>query len=157
MSLKKIEQVKGGKLFRIWDIIVYVLVVAVSVSLIVFFAVTRDNTELSGIVVTLKGKDVFTYDFIGESYEISSPQNVEITEENGDRIVVHVYDEEGYNDIEIDLNNDSVRVIAADCSYHKDCVYSLPMDSNSSVPIICTPHGLVIRPSEFVDDGIIII
>ena len=49
MSLKKIEQVKADKGFKIFDLIVYaVIIVSVAVAFTVLFTV-RDDSPLSGI------------------------------------------------------------------------------------------------------------
>lgn len=156
MSLKKIEQVREGKLFRTWDILIYALVIVVSVLLIIFFAVTRDNTQLTGIVISFKGRQAFTYDFNAGEYVVYLPENISIEEETEEKILLRVFDDDGFNDVEINLRNDSVRMVDADCSTHKDCTIMQPLTVNGSVPITCLPHGVVIRPLQFVDDGNII-
>ncbi len=157
MSLKKIDQVREGKLFRVWDILVYALVIVVSVVLIVVFTFTRDNTPLSGVIISYKGQTVFTYDFQNNKYEITSAEHITVVEDEADRLLVRFTCDEGFNDIEFDLDAVSVKVVDTDCSVHKDCLYSTPLTVNGSIPILCQPHGLVIRPLVVVDDGNIIV
>lgn len=157
MSLKKIEQVRGSKLFKVWDILVYALLIAAAVAMIIAFALTRDNTPLGGVVISYKGQDVFTCDFKQNKYDILSEANVEMLEDGGDRLVLKIHgDDDGYNVVEIDIAEKSAKVTDSNCSTHKDCVYSRPLTSNGSVPIVCTPHGLVVRPLIFIDSGDII-
>lgn len=157
MSLKKIEQVRASKLFRVWDILVYVLLIACAVAMIVAFTVTRDNTPLDGVVITYRGQDVFTCDFKQNKYEILSQSNVDVVEDEGDILSLKIHgDDDGYNVVEIDFAERTAKVTDANCSMHKDCVYSPELKTNGSVPIICTPHGLVVRPLVFIDSGDII-
>lgn len=157
MSLKKIEQVRGSKLFKIWDILVYALLIAVAVSLIIAFTVTRDDTPLGGVIITYKGQDVFTCNFDDDSYNILAAANVDLLKEGEDKLVLRVHgDDDGYNVVEINFAERSARVTDANCSTHRDCVYSRPLTTNGSVPIMCTPHGLVVRPLIFIDSGDII-
>ncbi len=72
MSLKKIEQVKADKGFKIFDLIVYaVIIVSVAVAFTVLFTV-RDDSPLSGIRVYAKGAAVFEYTFSDGKYNITN-------------------------------------------------------------------------------------
>ena len=125
--------------------------------MIVAFTVTRDNTPLDGVVITYRGLDVFTCDFKQNKYEILSQSNVEVLEDDGDILSLKIHgDDDGYNVVKIDFAERTAKVTDANCSMHKDCVYSPELKTNGSVPIICTPHGLVVRPLVFIDSGDII-
>lgn len=155
MSLKKIEQVKNGKWFKIWDLLVYGLLVGGIVALFIAFAFIGKGGELDGVAVNYKGDRVFTYNFTDGKYEIVAPAYIEVKEDGEDKLTFTFYTEgrTGYNDIEIDKKQKSVRVTASDCSTHKDCVYTPALGKSRSVPILCTPHALSIEPLEYIDDG----
>ena len=157
MSLKKIEQVKNSKWFKWWDLIIYGALTAIIVALILVFALSGKGGRIDGVSVSYKGEEVFTYSFSQDSYEIISPENIDIKEENGEGITLTFYTDgkSGFNTIEIDKKNKSVKVVASDCSWHKDCVYTAALNTSRSVPILCTPHALSIAPLKVYDDGTI--
>ena len=63
MSLKKIEQVKKDKGFKIFDLIIYgVIIITVAVLFIVVFT-TRNTDPLTGIKVYVNSEIVFEYEF----------------------------------------------------------------------------------------------
>ncbi len=93
MSLKKIEQVKADKGFKIWDLIIYG-VIAVLVAVLLTVAFTAFNHEpLTGIKIsagsrtTLRYTTVFEYEFGGEVKILSDTVSVE---EDGKGITVTV-------------------------------------------------------------------
>ena len=157
MSLKKIEQVKAGKWFKIWDLLVYGLIVGVIVALILVFAFVGKGGKLDGIIISYKGEQVLTYNFTENEYEIIKTDYIEVKENDEERLTLTFYTEgkTGYNDIEISKKEKSVKVTASDCSTHKDCVYTPALSGSRSVPILCTPHALSIAPLNFYDDGTI--
>ncbi|MDE7163389.1 MAG: NusG domain II-containing protein [Clostridia bacterium] len=157
MSLKKIEQVKNSKWFSIWDMIAFGAVILTSVALIIAFTVGRDKSALDGFYVSYKGVQVYSYDFRDGHSAVLSEDNIEVLSENKDGLTLRFYTDgkKGYNDISVDLNKRSVSVTESNCSAHKDCVYTPALTSNSSTPIICTPHSLSVCPLTFDDDGII--
>ena len=150
MSLKKIEQVKADKGFKIFDLIVYaVIIVSVAVAFTVLFTV-RDDSPLSGIRVYAKGAAVFEYTFSDGKYKILGDA-ADIEVDDGDGILaVKITTDAGFNEIEINKSG-RVKVTDADCK-NKDCVYSLEIKDNSGI-IFCSPHGLRVVPYNYVDDG----
>lgn len=156
MSLKKVEQVKKSKWFRPWDLLVYGLLAAAIVALILAFVLPAKSGGLDGVVITYRGDKVFECDFSAGGYKIYSEKNIEVKKESGERLLLtfHTDGDGGFNDIEIDIRNKSAKVTAADCSLHKDCVYTSALTSSRSAPIICTPHALAVLPLNF-DDGVI--
>ena len=61
MSLKKIEQTKKDRWFRIFDLIIYgVIIISVAVLFIVMFT-TQDKSKLTGVKIHLKSETVFEY------------------------------------------------------------------------------------------------
>ena len=157
MSLKKIEQVKAGKWFKIWDLLVYGLLVGVIVALVLAFAFVGKGGKLDGITISYKGEQVFTYSFTESKYEIIKADNIEVKDDGDECLTLTFYTEgkSGYNAIEINKKEKSVKVTASDCSTHKDCVYTPALSGSRSVPILCTPHALSISPLTIYDDGTI--
>lgn len=157
MSLKKIEQVKIGKWFKIWDLLVYGLLAGSIVALILVFAFAGKGGELDGVSISYKGERVATYSFTDNKLDILNSDYIEITEEREESILLTFYTEgkKGFNTIEINTKDKSVKVTASNCSTHKDCVYSSPVKGTRSVPILCAPHALSIAPLTVYDDGTI--
>ena len=157
MSLKKIEQVKIGKWFKIWDLLVYGLLVVVIIALILVFAFAGKGGELDGVSISYKGERLATYSFDENKLDILNAEYIELNEEGEDSIFLTFYTQgkKGYNKIEINKKEKSVKVTASNCSTHKDCVYSSPVKGTRSVPILCTPHALSIAPLTVYDDGTI--
>lgn len=155
MSLKKVEQVKADKWFKIWDIIVYGVLLAAVVVLIISFAIIGNGGELDGVCVSYNGEQVFVYNFDDGDYNVFAEDRIIIKEETAQKLILTFYTEnkKGFNEIEIDKKGRSAKVTSSNCSLHKDCVYTAALDSKRSVPIICTPHALSIAPLSPSDDG----
>ena len=129
MSLKKIEQVKRDRGFKIPDLIVYgAVIVAVIVSFVVIFT-TKNSDPLTGIRVYSGAQVVFEYAF----------------GENDAGITVKVNDGDGgFNVIYIDKTARTAKIVDANCK-GKDCAYFAPIDDNNKI-IYCSPHGLRVEP-----------
>ena len=157
MSLKKIEQVKNSKWFKWWDLIIYGSLIAVIVALILVFALSGKGGKLDGVIVSYKGEKIFSYSFSNDGYQILSAQNIEVEEDSAERLELTFYTDgrTGYNTIEINKSEKSVKITRSDCSWHKDCVYTAAINTNRSVPILCTPHALSVSPLKIYDDGTI--
>lgn len=149
MSQKKIEQVRKTKYFRIWDLLVYGVVLLVIAALFLAVFLTTDNSSANGFTVRQRDKIVFTYYFDSGKYEYSLTDGVVTVEEEDEetlKITVRTADGNGYNKLEVDKANKSVRVTDANCSLlKKDCVYT-PALSNNSSTISCLPHEMYIEP-----------
>ncbi len=148
MSLKKIGQVKEGKYFRIWDLVIYGVIALIIAALFLAVFLTKDNSSAEGFAVKYAGKTVFTYYYSSNKYEVNSAYgNITVEEENGEKLLLtfRTDDKNGYNKIEIDKINKSVKVTDANCSMHKDCVYTPALKDNSSI-ISCPPHNMLIEP-----------
>ncbi|MDE6557845.1 MAG: hypothetical protein K2K39_01940 [Clostridia bacterium] len=154
MSLKKIEEVKSSKWFSIWDLIAFGVVLLTAVALILAFTVGKDRSALSGFQINYRGEQVLTYEF-GGKVPVGG-ENYGVTEREGGFTVRFVTeDKKGFNDIFVDTVKRTVAVTDSNCSAHKDCVHTAALVNNSSLPIICSPHGLTVSPLKFVDDGVI--
>lgn len=159
MSLKKVEQVKKDRFFRIWDILVYGIIAAVIVALFLAVTLTSDKSTLEGIEVYYNNNLAFTYDFAEDKLDITLEDNIAV-EENGARTLKILFctddgslaEHTDYNLIEINKSERTVSVTESDCSNRKDCVYTAAI-KNSSGLIVCTPHRLRIMPADYKDDG----
>lgn len=151
MSLKKVEQVKQDKGFKLFDLIIYGVILAVVAATFIAVFVTRDTSELSGIRVYAKAEVVFEYDF--ESVTLC--KDGVTYEEDGDGIKVKVEIDGDINIFYIEKAKRTVKMTEANC-HGKQCVYSHEIEDNSSI-IYCSPHSLKIEPMKIdVDDPIII-
>ncbi|MDE6690615.1 MAG: NusG domain II-containing protein [Clostridia bacterium] len=159
MSLKKIEQVKNSKWFRIWDLVVYGVIIVVAVALILAFTLGRDKSQLSGFSVSFRNQTLLTYEFGNDkSPSVLNGEYIEVKkEDNGNYTVRFTNGDGGYNVIYVDVAARTVDVTDSNCSSHKDCVHTAKLTNNSSLPIICTVHGLTVSPLKFEDNGNIII
>lgn len=150
MSQKTLERVKKDKGFKIFDLIVYgVIILIIAVSFIAVFA-TKNKSPLTGIRVYVEDKVVFEYDFENDRPKITAGHEDEVkVTDKGDSLQVKITSDFGYNLIIIEKKG-RVRIKEADCRGH-DCVYSPAITDNSGI-IYCSPHRLKITPFNF-DDG----
>ena len=159
MSLKKVNQVKKDRFFKIWDILIYGIVAVVIVALFLAVTLTQDTGALTGINIYYQDALAFTYDFEEDEYDIRLENNIRVEAENSDHITL-IFCENGgsfdgpadYNIIEIDKRERAVQVTESDCSNRRDCVFTQPIGNSAGV-IVCTPHNLRIVPTDYVDDG----
>lgn len=160
MSLKKIGQVKNSKWFRIWDLIIYGVIIAVTVALFLALHFTKDRSQADGIRILYKNKSVFEYYYSNDNYKIIEEDNIVIEDESATKLTLTFYTDgkSGHNTVVIDKTEKSVKVTDADCSLRKDCVYTPEIRDNSGF-ISCSPHMMTIQPfnPKTDDDGNIII
>lgn len=155
MSLKKLDEVKQNKWFRAWDIIIYAVILIAAVALILAFTLGGDRSEVEGFYVAYKGERVLSFDFSEDSPKVLDGNRITVSAQGNVFTIRFETEDGGYNIIEADAENKTVRVTESNCSLHKDCTYTAPIKSNSSPSIVCTPHSLVIVPLKFEDSGII--
>lgn len=155
MSLKKVEQVKADKGFKVLDLIIYAAIAAIVAALIIVLAVTRDKNPLQGIRIRVENRVVFECNFDEGTYGALTDDGTITYEEpkNGEILIVTVHTESGYNVVRIDLEQRIVRVTDADCR-RNDCIYSTlnptaQIKDNNSM-IYCLPHAVMIEPLEYV-------
>ncbi|MDE7306899.1 MAG: NusG domain II-containing protein [Clostridia bacterium] len=142
MSLKKIEQVKKDKGFKLFDLIIYgVVAVLVAVLFIVVFT-TRDASPLTGVRIYLRAEIVFEYEFDKPLPE-ELHECVEV-KEDGDGITVTITSGGDTNVVYIDTDKGTVVMKEANCN-GKQCVYFPKIDNNSKF-IFCSPHGVKVEP-----------
>ena len=76
MSLKKVEQEKKDRFFRIWDILVYGVIIVVVVALFLAVTLTADKSSLTAISAYYDNGVAFSYDFEKDELNIAMPDNV---------------------------------------------------------------------------------
>lgn len=132
------------KPFKRGDIVLYAVLAAIVLTLFLV-AWQGVGTSGDGFEISVSGKTVATFDFSTNQMKVESGFEgyIEKISDSTYRIVT----ENGYNTIEIDGANKSVKVVEADCGRSKECMH-MNLGSN----IICVPHGLVIKLSSALDD-----
>ena len=144
MSVKKIDKIKESKLFRGWDILLYLLIVVLILVLLWAFIWRVPKTDLNGVEVLIKNEVVLSYNF--QTGKIINTKNVEITN-TGEKIIANIYiddNKKDYNIIEIDIQNKTTKMIDSNCSKSKDCT-KMETINGSGQSIICVPHQLIVR------------
>ena len=87
MSLKKVGQAKKDRFFKIWDILIYgVILLAVAA---LFLAVTfgYNRSALDGVEVYYNNNLAFSYDFDSDEYSVLLPQNIAVSD-GGDELEI---------------------------------------------------------------------
>ncbi len=143
MRKKTIEDVKNSKYFTAWDIVPYVVVLAVAVVLLLVFLLPGKE-QMTGFYVECAGARVMDYDFSTDEFATDEgfDEEIEIIPENGG-YTVRIGTEEGYNVFFVDKEKRTVKMVDADCSFSQDCTY-MPAMEKSGDSIICAPHKLKI-------------
>lgn len=164
MSYAKVKQVKQDKGFRLWDILIYVLVVLAILGLFTGFVFANRGTTLQslyakaiagdasvkvGFEVEQNNKLVFTYDFVEDKMTILNQEMFEVTQNDKTTLSFTVHIGKEYNVVVVDKVKISVDVTQANCSRNKECVHMEKITKTNQI-IVCAPHGLVITPMGYV-------
>lgn len=150
MSLKKTIEVKADKGFKIFDLIVYGLVIILAITLFVVVFFTKDRGKLKGIEIYCLNEIIFDYNF--EKNEYKKSDKVEILSEDSETIKIKIIVKDYQNIVQINRNGGSVKMLAANCRT-KDCVYTPEMKDNSG-SIFCQSHSIKIVPYGYsIDNG----
>ena len=143
MSLKKIEQVKKDKGFKIFDLIIYgVILLTVAVLFIVVFT-TRNTSPLTGIKIYVRAEVVFEYEFGGTLPE-ELDGRVEVKEDDKGITVTVRANEKQLNVIYIDKTKKTAKMKEANCRGGQ-CKFFPAIDDNNKY-IYCDPHGVKVEP-----------
>lgn len=157
MSLKKVEQVKRDKGFKLPDLIIYAAIIVLVAALLIALFAVRSDEPLRGVRIKIYGTEVFSCNFEDGAYcALTEDGAVEFTEIESGVQMVTVKTDAGYNLIEINYADRTVKVVEADCR-NGDCIYSnlhptQIIKSNKSLPIYCNPHGVLIEPLDYTPD-----
>lgn len=143
--MKYARLVRGGKFFRLADLLVYGAAVLLIGALFLAAALIGGG-QAEGFRVEVNGETVYTYRF-GAGGEVSSEWAERVTEREEERLLlVTVQVSEGeWNEIVIDDGAKSAAMRDANCSRRKDCCAMQPVGEGGGV-IVCIPHGLRILP-----------
>ena len=153
MSLKKLDEVRADKGFRLWDILVYGVLALIITAIFLSVFLTRDRGKLEGFQVYAGNEIVYSYSF--DDGEIRRGEGVEAEDtERGFKLTVRT-DGGGINVITVDSKNRKVEVTEANCSNRKDCVHTPAIADNSGF-IYCLPHAVRILPLNPEDGGNIV-
>lgn len=143
MSLKKVEQVKKDKGFRLFDLIIYGVVLAVVAIVFIVVFTTRNTDPLTGVRIYVNSEVVFEYEFGGEPIFLESEALT--VEEDGAGITVTIRTgNDGLNKVYINKSAKTVKMIEANCK-GKECKYFPEMSRNTDF-IYCSPHSVKIEP-----------
>jgi hypothetical protein len=159
MAIKKIEQVKADKGFKIFDLVAYAVIIVAILIMFIAFVFTADKSALTTVKISFiknwETVTVFTYDFDSGEYNVLSAENIEICEETEERITLYFYVDESkneYNEIVIDKSEKCVWVEDANCN-NKTCKSFGKLKTKNQV-ITCSPHGyMVIEPNDYKVSG----
>ncbi|MDE6667867.1 MAG: NusG domain II-containing protein [Clostridia bacterium] len=144
MSLKKVEQIKKDKGFRLFDLIIYGVVLAVAAITFIVVFTTRNTDPLTGVKIFVNAEEVFTYEFGGEAVFTESDTITVEEDSSGITVTLHTHGN-GLNKAYINKSAKTVKMTEANCK-GKDCVlYTSEMRNNSDI-IFCPPHGVKIEP-----------
>lgn len=143
--MKYARLVRGGKFFRLADLLVYGAAVLLIGALFLAAALIGGG-QAEGFRVEVNGETVYTYRF-GAGGEVSSEwaERVAEREEEGLLLVTVQVSEGEWNEIVIDDGAKSAAMRDANCSRRKDCCAMQPVGEGGGV-IVCIPHGLRILP-----------
>lgn len=143
--MKYARLVRGGKFFRLADLLVYGAAVLLIAALFLAAALIGGG-QAEGFRVEVNGETVYTYRF-GAGGEVSSEWADRVTEreEEGLLLVTVQVSEGEWNEIVIDDGAKSASMRDANCSRRKDCCAMQPVGEGGGV-IVCIPHGLRILP-----------
>ena len=138
----KIDKINNIKPFRLADVIVYIVLAVLIVALLLAFCLSRQDSGLRGVEVTIKGEVVAEYYFEDDSLITAS---VVDSRREGDKYYLTVNSQSGgYNLVVIDLTERKAWVQEADCSSSAECT-QMKTITKAGDSIICVPHALVVQ------------
>ncbi len=145
MSRKTVDNIRTGKPFRPLDLALYGGIALAVIALFMALVFFVPHSDMSRVFIDLRGDRLAVYDFDAGKLTVTSGKEAyaEVKKQDGKVQLTVWTDEEhkGYNVIEIDPAARTVKVTDANCSNHKDCVFS-PAVTSSSGMIVCVPHGV---------------
>lgn len=143
MSIKKIEEEKNNKIFKKLDLIVYLVIALVVISLFLAIVVPNKAEKVDSIIGTIDDTIIFEYSYSKDSIEYFDKSFVE-AENEANSVTISISSKYGHNVLFIDKIKREAKIISADCSVSKDCTYMIIKNINDG--IVCVPHHLIIKP-----------
>lgn len=141
MKKKGIEEVKNGKYFTLWDLIPYLLIAAIAVTLLLVFLLPQKE-DMTVFYVMHGDERVMSYDFDAGELSVEEKYKDGVVtggDENG--FFVEIRTSDGFNRFFVDTAKRTVKMTDADCSFTEDCTY-LPAIESEGDSIICVPNKL---------------
>lgn len=147
MSVKeKVNKIKIARLFRIGDLILYLTILMVVLSLFLGFVIFPSRELSNGFQALVGNESILTFKYDND-YDINQnfADNVSVKIESNTYKFTISTENNGYNVISVDTVNKLVSVTESNCSISKDCVHT-PALTVKGGAIICVPHNLKIVP-----------
>ncbi len=148
MSLATLKKEKTNKPFQKFDLIIYLVLAVIIISLFLGFVVFKGKKQSNGIEIILDETVIMTYIYENDSITITDGYYNNLAIENIETgYKITVFSDDNHHDFNLILINKEqkkVSVLDANCSVGKDCV---KMEiTNGSGSIVCVPHKLKIKP-----------
>ncbi len=145
--MNRVRLVREGKLFRAWDLLVYGLLALLIAFLFVLFVCSDvfGTGDARGFRVEVRGEAVYTYVFGEGGSAAEGKGNLVEERTEGETLYVRILSADGWNELAVDLAEESVRMHDADCSLRKDCTHMRAIGAGGRV-ITCLPHALKVVP-----------
>ncbi len=138
------ENIKTRKAFGKLDFILYLTLALLLFLLFLFFVILPSRSPAKGFKVTVGETIVFNFYYQDCSYDITDGYDVKVKETDG-VYEITVTTPAGYNVIQTKPSEGYVKVVDANCSIGKDCVYTAPIKTDGGA-IVCLPHDLRVLP-----------
>lgn len=148
MSLVTLKKEKTNKPFRKYDLIIYLVLAIIIVSLFLAFVVFNNDKQSDGIEIILDETVILTYYYNSDIMSVNDncKDNLLIEKtELGYEITVFSDDShQHFNALIVNKEQKRVTVSDANCSIGKDCTKMEIVGGNGS--IVCVPHKLKVKP-----------
>lgn len=137
---EQLNKVKKSKIFSKFDIIIYIFVALLIVALFLGIYLPIQNSKLLKIQVIFDKKVIYEYDCIENVTKYIDNAFVnEIIDNNIRKVSFNNGEKHNLFSIE----NNTAKMLEANCSLRKDCVYSSQITKGGQ-QIVCLPHNLTI-------------
>ena len=141
----------SSKIFEKRDALVYIGLACFIFCLFLIFSLPQtcaNNSKNYGFKITVKDKTVAVLDANSSTPVFVSDDYLSLVEvsSNGDVYTIKIYTDEeksGFNTVEFNAKEVSVKVTESTCSESKDCVHFPTLYNSGS--IYCAPHHLKIQ------------
>ena len=143
MSQNRLNEEKSNKMFKMADLFVYGLILALIVGLFIGFVFTKSSKDIDVIEFYQKDEKIIEYSFkLDELNIIFNQENIDVIKKNGNYYIT-IKDGEKFNFLEINTENKKIKVKETNCSKSKDCTH-MSITKEGDV-IICVPNKLNIK------------
>jgi hypothetical protein len=140
----QIERFSKSLIFYKKDLFLYGFVVLSIVLLFAFLIIIPKSSLPLGFSVSVDEKVVCSFDFSSQELVVNNTDYKIVHDKENNSITVYTLNQKGFNVINYDCSNYTVRVIDSNCQT-QDCMDFFEITSNNGI-IYCLPHGLKILP-----------